>query len=151
MNGAAKRRVRALGVLTRLREGEIDQLRAELRLLQERIGGMREEQALLRSQLEQNARVETLEAGFFLARYARSVRDRVAGIERRISELDPRRAALERRIQDLFIEAKTFESVEGRIRAKAARERAGREAEALAETFLLRSAHAARRRRSVSA
>jgi prefoldin subunit 5 len=151
VNGAAKRRVRALGVLTRLREGEIDQLSAELRLLQERIAGLREEQARLRDALEQNARVETLEAGFFLARYARSVRDRVGGIERRISELEPRRSALEARIQDLFVEAKTYETVEGRIRATAVRNRSIREADALAESFLMRSAHRGRQKGLISA
>ncbi len=138
MRGAAGRRVRALGVLTRLREQEIDQVSGELRRLQGLLAELRAERDRLEAGLAENAKVDTLEGSFFLARYARDVRARISGLDRRAAELHPQREALEVRMRDLYVEAKTYESLETRIRAGAARDRARKETAALEEAHLLR-------------
>lgn len=140
MRGGAARRVRALGVLCRLREREIDQVTGELRRLQERLAELEAERGRLESGLTENAQVDTLEGSFFLARYARDVRARITGLERLAAELSPQREALEARMRDLYVEAKTYESLETRIRAAAARDRARKETTALEEAHLLRMA-----------
>lgn len=138
MRGQAGRRVRALNVLTRLREQEIDRVTGELRRLQGLIAQIGAERLRLETGLAENANVETLEGSFFLARYARDVRSRIAALDRRAAEITPQCARIEEMIRDLYVESKTFESLELQIRAGAVRDRARREAADLEEAHLIR-------------
>ncbi|MCA9770842.1 MAG: hypothetical protein KC466_00450 [Myxococcales bacterium] len=138
MRGPAGRRVRALNVLSRLREEEVNRVTGELRRLQGQIAELAAERGRLEAGLAENAHVDTLEGSFFLARYARDVRSRLLGLDRRVAEITPLCTALEERIRDLYVEAKTYDSLEVRIRAAAVRDRARREAEALEEAHLIR-------------
>lgn len=138
MRPTARQRVRALTVLTRIREQEIDATTKELRNLQDRVAEMRAERRALEAGLEENARTETLEGTLFLARYARSVRERMSGIDLKIDQITPRLDALETRMRGLFSEAKTYDTLQARIRLSELREGRRRDAAELEETYLLR-------------
>lgn len=140
MRAPARKRVRALSVLGRIKDQEIDAVTAELRRLQDRIGQLRQDRRGLEEGLEANAQTDTLEGSLFIARYARSVREQISGIDRRIAEITPRCDALEALMRDLFTEAKTYESLQGRIRIGELRSQQARETAALEEMFLLRRA-----------
>lgn len=138
MRAPARRRVRALNVLGRIKDQEIDAVTKELRNLQERVAEMRADRQALEERLEENARTETLEGSLFLARYARAVRQQMSGIDQRIAQVTPRLDALETRMRSLFAEAKTYESLQGRISLEELKERQRRESADLEEAFLLR-------------
>jgi len=138
MRGPQGRRVRALGVLTRIKEREIDEVTRDLSRLQGMIAELHKERDRLETELAENAQVETLEGSFFLARYARSVREAVGRIDKRVAEIKPACDALEARMRGLFTEAKTFESLETRIRASVIRDRRRREEAEMEEAHLAR-------------
>jgi len=140
MRALARKRVRALTVLTRIKDQEIDEVTVELRRLQDRLGHLRAERRDMERRLEENARTDTLEGSFFIARYARAVRVQISTLDHQIAEITPRSDALEARMRGLFAEAKTYESLQGRIQLEELRSRQKREAEALEEMFLLRRA-----------
>lgn len=140
MRGPERKRVRALGVLTRLKEREIDDVTRELSRLQQMIAQLVDERGRLEAELSENTQVETLEGSFFLARYARSMREAIGRIDKRIAEISPACDQLEERMRGLFTEAKTYEALEVRIKAKAARERRKREEAEMEEGHLARLA-----------
>jgi flagellar export protein FliJ len=140
VRGPQGRRVRALGVLTRLKEREIDEVTRELSRLQQMIAALLADRGRLEAELAENAQVETLEGSFFLARYARSVRESIGRIDKRVAEIRPACDALETRMRALFTETKTYESLEVRIRAQAVRDRRRREEAEMEETHLARLA-----------
>jgi predicted nucleic acid-binding Zn-ribbon protein len=138
MRAPARKRVRALTVLARIKDQQIESVTAELRLLQDRIGQLREDRRGLEGRLEANAQTDTLEGSLFIARYARAVREQIAVIDHEISRETPRLDALEARMRDLFTEAKTYESLQGRIRTGELRRQKELEEAALEEMFLMR-------------
>lgn len=140
MRAAARKRVRALSVLSRVKEREIDAVTADLRRLQDEVGRLRRDRQGLEEGLEENAQTETLEGSFFIARYARSVREQMSAIDRQVAELTPKLTALEDRMRELFVESKTYESLQARISVEEIRSRQRREADALEEAHLLRRA-----------
>lgn len=140
MRGPERKRVKALGVLTRLKEREIDEVTRELSRVQQMIAALLGNRERLERELAENAQVDTLEGSFFLARYARSVRESISRIDKRVAEIRPACDQLEARMRGLFTEAKTYESLEVRIRAKAARDRQRREEAEMEEGHLARLA-----------
>lgn len=140
MRRETARRIKALNVLTRLREQEIDHSSGELRRLQNAVEAIRKERGQLQLQLEENERVNTLEGGFLLARYTRNVRSRMALLHQKLSEITPRLLALEERIRDLYLEAKTYESLELELRLSHLHQCRRLEEKILEEMYLARMA-----------
>lgn len=106
---AARRRIRALGTMERVKRMETEQKARDSAAIRDRMGRMeREKQALLR-RISQESRVDGVEGAAYLGRFIRSIRAEIERLDTEMARLRPELNRAEERLRAAMAEQKTFE------------------------------------------
>ena len=106
---AARRRIRALGTMERVKRMETEQKARDSAAIRDRMGRMeREKQALLR-RISQESRVDGVEGAAYLGRFIRSIRAEIERLDAEMARLRPELNRAEERLRAAMAEQKTFE------------------------------------------
>ena len=106
---AARRRIRALGTMERVKRMETEQKARDSAAIRDRMGRMeREKQALLR-RISQESRVDGVEGAAYLGRFIRSIRAEIERLDAEMARLRPELNRAEERLRAAMTEQKTFE------------------------------------------
>lgn len=105
----ARRRIRALGTMERVKRMETEQKARDSAAIRDRMGRMeREKQALLR-RISQESRVDGVEGAAYLGRFIRSIRAEIERLDAEMARLRPELNRAEERLRAAMAEQKTFE------------------------------------------
>ncbi|MGR3372826.1 flagellar export protein FliJ [Pseudooceanicola nanhaiensis] len=106
---AARRRIRALGTMERVKRMETEQKARDSAAIRDRMNRMeREKQALLR-RISQESRVDGVEGAAYLGRFIRSIRAEIERLDAEMARLRPELNRAEERLRAAMAEQKTFE------------------------------------------
>ena len=106
---AARRRIRALGTMERVKRRETEQKARDSAAIRDRMNRMeREKQALLR-RISQESRVDGVEGAAYLGRFIRSIRAEIERLDAEMARLRPELNRAEERLRAAMAEQKTFE------------------------------------------
>ena len=106
---AARRRIRALGTMERVKRMETEQKARDSAAIRDRMSRMeREKQALLR-RISQESRVDGVEGAAYLGRFIRSIRAEIERLDAEMARLRPELNRAEERLRAAMAEQKTFE------------------------------------------
>jgi flagellar export protein FliJ len=132
------RRRRALAVMERLRGLDIDAVSREMADLRSRYETLRKDRDELRSKMETERQVTSIEAQAYVSSYVEAVTRQIRRMDAQMTQLDPLLRAHENKLRELYREQKVYESVRLRDahREKIAREK--RETQEMEELTLLR-------------
>lgn len=106
---AARRRLKALDVMERLKRLDTEREARSTAQLRDRMARLDSEKQALLQRLSGESRIEGLEGAPYLGRFIRSIRAEVDRISHEAAILAPEVAAAEARLRDALAEQKTFE------------------------------------------
>ncbi|WP_417743923.1 flagellar export protein FliJ [Salipiger sp.] len=106
---AARRRLKALDVMERLKRLDTEREARSTAQLRDRMARLDSEKQALLQRLSGESRIEGLEGAPYLGRFIRSIRAEVDRISHEAAILAPEVAAAEARLGDALSEQKTFE------------------------------------------
>jgi len=125
---ATRRRIRALGVMERVKRLETERQARETAAIRDRMLALeRDKQSLLR-RISQESRVEGMEGAAYLGRFIRSIRAEVERIDTEIARIRPDLTKAEEALRTALAEQKTYEIL--RLSRMAAEHRAQKKREA---------------------
>ncbi|MGR3452400.1 flagellar FliJ family protein [Pseudooceanicola sp.] len=106
---ATRRRIRALGVMERVKRLETERQARETAAIRDRMLALeRDKQSLLR-RISQESRVEGMEGAAYLGRFIRSIRAEVERIDTEIARIRPDLTKAEEALRTALAEQKTYE------------------------------------------
>lgn len=106
---AARRRIRALATMERVKRMETEQKARDAAAIRDRMGRMeREKQSLLR-RISQESRIDGMEGAAYLGRFIRSIRAEIERLDAEMTRLRPDLNRAEETLRAAMAEQKTFE------------------------------------------
>lgn len=116
---AARRRIRALGVMERVKTLDTERQARDTGAIRDRMRGMERDRQSLLQRISQESRVEGMEGAAYLGRFIRSIRAEIERLETEIARLRPELDAAEEALRAALAEQKTFEILRlSRMRAE---------------------------------
>jgi len=116
---AARRRIRALGVMERVKTLDTERQARETGAIRDRMRGLERDRQSLLQRISQESRVEGMEGAAYLGRFIRSIRAEIERLETEIARLRPELEAAEEALRAALAEQKTFEILRlSRMRAE---------------------------------
>ncbi|MDC0739446.1 hypothetical protein N6L24_14250 [Cognatishimia sp. SS12] len=106
-----RRRIKALQVLQRLKEHELDQHAAEMGEIRAHQAQLQTEITTLQTRLETEAQITAPESAPYLAGFLNAVNSRRAFLDAEMHKLDQKAAQIEGRLLQTYTEARSNESV----------------------------------------
>ena len=135
---AARRRLKALDVMERLKRLDTEREARSTAQLRDRMARLNSEKQALLQRLSGESRIEGLEGAPYLGRFIRSIRAEVDRISHEAAILAPEVAAAEDRLRDALAEQKTFEILRLKRLTEERAAQKKREARELDELSLMR-------------
>jgi len=135
---AARRRLKALDVMERLKRLDTEREARSTAQLRDRMARLDSEKQALLHRLSGESRIDGLEGAPYLGRFIRSIRAEVDRISHEASKLAPEVAAAENRLRAALSEQKTYETLRLKRLAEERDAQKKREAKELDELSLLR-------------
>ncbi|MAL99944.1 MAG: hypothetical protein CL583_16005 [Alteromonadaceae bacterium] len=132
------RRRRALALMERLRGLDIDQVSRDMADVRSRMEKLRRERDELRSRMEIERQVSSIEAQRHVSSYVDAVTRQLRRMDAQMAQLDPILSAHEARLRELYREQKVYESVRLRDAQREKQEREKREMQEMEELTILR-------------
>jgi len=132
------RRRRALALMERLRGLDIDTVSREMADVRSRMEKLRRERDELRTRMETERQVTSIEAQLHVSSYVDAVTRQLRRMDAQMKQLDPILAAHEDKLRELYREQKVFESVRLRDAQREKAERDKREMQEMEELTILR-------------
>lgn len=116
---AARRRIRALGVMERVKRLDTERQARDTGAIRDRMRGLERDRQSLLQRISQESRVEGMEGAAYLGRFIRSIRAEIERLETEIARLRPELEAAEEALRAALAEQKTFEILRlSRMRAE---------------------------------
>ena len=116
---AARRRIRALGVMERVKTLDTERQARDTGAIRDRMRGLERDRQSLLQRISQESRVEGMEGAAYLGRFIRSIRAEIERLETEIARLRPELDAAEEALRAALAEQKTFEILRlSRMRAE---------------------------------
>jgi flagellar export protein FliJ len=135
---ARRRRALALALMERLRGLDIDTVSREMADVRSRMEKLRRERDELRTRMETERQVTSIEAQLHVSSYVDAVTRQLRRMDAQMKQLDPILAAHEDKLRELYREQKVFESVRLRDAQREKAERDKREMQEMEELTILR-------------
>lgn len=135
---AARRRLKALDVMERLKRLDTEREARSTAQLRDRMNRLDSEEQALLHRLSGESRIDGLEGAPYLGRFIRSIRAEVDRISHEASKLAPEVAAAEDRLRAALAEQKTYEILRLKRLTEERDAQKKREAKDLDELSLLR-------------
>jgi len=135
---AARRRLKALDVMERLKRLDTEREARSTAQLRDRMARLDSEKQVLLHRLSGESRIDGLEGAPYLGRFIRSIRAEVDRISHEASKLAPEVAAPEDRLRAALSEQKTYETLRLKRLTEERDAQKKREAKELDELSLLR-------------
>ena len=135
---AARRRLKALDVMERLKRLDTEREARSTAQLRDRMNRLDSEKQALLHRLSGESRIDGLEGAPYLGRFIRSIRAEVDRISHEASKLAPEVAAAEDRLRAALSEQKTYETLRLKRLTEERDAQKKREAKELDELSLLR-------------
>ncbi len=132
------RRRRALALMERLRGLDIDTVSREMADVRSRMEKLRRERDELRTRMETERQVTSIEAQLHVSSYVDAVTRQLRRMDAQMKQLDPILAAHEDKLRELYREQKVFESVRLRDAQREKAELEKREMQEMEELTILR-------------
>lgn len=124
----ARRRIRALGIVERVKRLETETQAAETAAIRDRMLRLEADKQSLLQKISRESRVDGVEGAAYLGRFIRSIRAEIERVETDIARLRPDLTKAEDALREALSEQKTFEIL--RLSRMAAELKADRKREA---------------------
>lgn len=125
---AARRRIRALGLMERVKTLETEKKARETAEIRDRMITLENDKQTLLRRISQESRVEGMEGAAYLGRFIRSIRAEVERLDAEMARIRPELTRAEESLRAALAEQKTFEIL--RLTRVAAEHRAEKKREA---------------------
>lgn len=133
---AARRRIRALGTMERVKRLETEQKARATAAIRDRMIRLEREKQSLLQRISQEARVEGMEGAAYLGRFIRSIRAEVERLDAEMTRIRPELERAEDMLRAAISDQKTFEILKVSRMAAEHRAEKKREAQRLDEIAL---------------